>query len=159
MQYYKDDWQAQQPEKKLKVIIVGAGIAGLSTAIGRDSSLMSMNGSDCLAGLKQSGHTPIVLEQVKEIAEVGAGIQLAPNNTRILGRFGCLSGLMEKTNILERNSLRRWKDNEELGTAPLMPGVCKTTPRMGKGSTTDRNNRLLSCTRLLSVSSTEAICK
>ncbi|KAG9691592.1 FAD/NAD(P)-binding domain-containing protein, partial [Aureobasidium melanogenum] len=109
MQYYKDDWEAQQPEKKLRVIIVGAGIAGLTTAI----------------GLKQSGHTPIVLEQVKEIAEVGAGIQLAPNNTRILGRFGCLPQLMEKTNLLQRNSLRRWKDNDELGTAPLMPGVAE----------------------------------
>lgn len=37
MQYYKDDWDASshEPEKKLKVIIVGAGIAGLTTAIGR----------------------------------------------------------------------------------------------------------------------------
>ncbi|KAH0360266.1 FAD/NAD(P)-binding domain-containing protein, partial [Aureobasidium melanogenum] len=61
MQYYQDDWQAQQPEKKLKVIIVGTGIAGLTTAI----------------GLKQSGHTPIVLEQVREIAEV-AEIYKAP---------------------------------------------------------------------------------
>lgn len=45
MQYYKDDWQAQQPEKKLKVIIVGAGIAGLSTAIGMDPFVVSVNGS------------------------------------------------------------------------------------------------------------------
>ena len=114
--------------------------------------------SDYLPGLKQSGHTPIVLEQVREIAEVGAGIQLAPNNTRILGRFGCLSGLMEKTNILERNSMRRWKDNDELGTAPLMPGGSKIFPRMGKVSVTERD-RLPSCTRPLSVSFTEVICK
>lgn len=84
-----------------------------------------MSSLTCYQGLKQSGHTPIILEQVKEIAEVGAGIQLAPNNTRILGRFGVLSELMKHTNLLERNSLRRWKDNDELGTAPLMPGVCK----------------------------------
>lgn len=88
-------------------------------------------------GLKKSGHTPIVLEQVKEIAEVGAGIQLAPNNTRILGRFGCLPQLMEKTNLLQRNSLRRWKDNDELGTAPLMPGVCNPTPCLSKVLITD----------------------
>lgn len=65
---------------------------------------------------------------------------------------------MEKTNILERNSLRRWKDNNELGTAPLMPGVCKTIPCVRKLSITDRN-RLLRCTRRLSVSFTEATCK
>ena len=76
-----------------------------------------------LLGLKRSGHNVIILEQVREIAEVGAGIQLAPNNMRILGRFGVLPELMKHTNLLERNSLRRWKDNEELGTAPLMPLV------------------------------------
>jgi len=80
--------------------------------------------SHILPGLKRAGHTPIILERVKEIAEVGAGIQLAPNNMRILGRFGVLPELMKYTNLLERNSLRRWKDNEELGTAPLMPDVC-----------------------------------
>lgn len=44
MQYYKDDWEARQPEKKLRVIIVGAGIAGLTTAIGRGLLAMFMNG-------------------------------------------------------------------------------------------------------------------
>lgn len=76
-------------------------------------------------GLARCGHNVVILEQVKEIKEAGAGIQLAPNNMRILGRFGVLPELMKYTNMLERNSLRRWKDNEELGTAPLMPGVSR----------------------------------
>lgn len=67
MEYYHDTWKLGiKPEKQLKVIIVGAGIAGLVAGI----------------GLKQSGHNVTILEQVQEIAEVGAGIQMAPNNMR-----------------------------------------------------------------------------
>ncbi|KAI4724815.1 putative monooxygenase [Aureobasidium sp. EXF-10728] len=111
MEYYHDTWKLRNgPEKKLKVIIVGAGIAGLAAGI----------------GLKQSGHNVVLFEQVKEIAEVGAGIQMAPNNMRILGRFGVLPEIVKHCNFMTRNSLRRWKDNEELGTAPLMPGIGET---------------------------------
>jgi salicylate hydroxylase len=62
---------------------------------------------------------------VPEITEIGAGIQLAPNSTRILGRFGVLPKIMKPCNFIKRNSLRSWKDNEELGTAPLMPVVAE----------------------------------
>ncbi|KAL8243914.1 hypothetical protein R6Q59_010172 [Mikania micrantha] len=110
MEYYKDDWSNPlTPEKKLKAIIVGAGIAGLVTGI----------------ALKRSGHEVIILEQVKEIAEVGAGIQMAPNNLRILGRLGVLPEVLLSANLMKKNSLRRWKDNEELGTAPLMPQMAE----------------------------------
>lgn len=109
MEYYKDNWNNEVtiPEKQLKVIIIGAGIAGLAAGI----------------GLRRSGHDVIILEQVKEIAEVGAGIQMAPNNMRILGRYGVLPELMKHVNLLETNSLRRWEDNQELGAAPLMPVI------------------------------------
>ena len=85
-----------------------------------------------MSGLKQCGHDVIILEQVPHIAEVGAGIQMAPNAARILGRFGILDKVMEKANVLEKNSLRRYANDEELGTAPLMPEVedlltCTTT--------------------------------
>ncbi|EMC93097.1 hypothetical protein BAUCODRAFT_38008 [Baudoinia panamericana UAMH 10762] len=110
MEYYHDTWKlGLQPERKLKVIIVGAGIAGLCAGI----------------GLKQSGHDVTILEQVREIAEVGAGIQMAPNNMRILGRFGVLPEIAKHCNYLKRNSLRRWQNNEELGTAPLMPAIAE----------------------------------
>lgn len=68
----------------------------------------------------------IKLERVREIAEVGAGIQMAPNAARILGRLGLLEKVMEKANVLEMNSLRRYKNDEELGKAELMPSVCYT---------------------------------
>lgn len=49
---------------------------------------------------------------------------MAPNAARIMDRFGLLDKIMGKANVIKRNSLRRWRDGEELGTAPLMPGVC-----------------------------------
>ncbi|MCJ1319937.1 hypothetical protein MMC15_005273 [Xylographa vitiligo] len=108
MDYFKDDLKWDRKAKQsLRILVVGAGIGGLAVAI----------------GLKQSGHDVIILEQVPHIAEVGAGIQMAPNAARILGRFGMLEKVMEKANVLEKNSLRRYANNEELGTAPLMPEI------------------------------------
>lgn len=56
------------------VLVVGGGIGGLSTAY----------------ALTRAGLQVRVLEQAPEFAEVGAGIQLAPNCTRILDDYGLL---------------------------------------------------------------------
>ena len=61
-----------------ETLIVGGGIGGLSAAL-------------CLA---RRGATVTVLERSKSFAEVGAGIQLAPNATRILERLGVLEKIM-----------------------------------------------------------------
>lgn len=50
------------------MIIVGAGLSGIATAIS--------------AAL--SGHSVEVIEQAKELAEVGAGLQITPNASRLL---------------------------------------------------------------------------
>lgn len=59
--------------RSLDVIIIGAGVAGLTSGI----------------ALAQTGHSVTILESVSRVAEVGAGIQLAPNATWILHRSGC----------------------------------------------------------------------
>lgn len=99
----------------------------------------------------------VLLEQVAQIAEVGAGIQMAPNSARILGRFGLLEKIMDKSNVLKKNSLRRWQDNRILGSAPLMPEVCATS--CGVWQDTDCNIRSVRDTTHLFQSSTEAIFK
>ena len=54
------------------VIISGAGIAGLATAL----------------ALRQRGVAVTVLEQVVQLREVGAGLQIAPNGSRVLQALG-----------------------------------------------------------------------
>ncbi|OAP54380.1 hypothetical protein AYL99_11481 [Fonsecaea erecta] len=93
--------------QKLKIVIVGAGIAGLS-----------------LAGLLgRSGHHVVVLEGAPAIAEVGAGITCSPNQTRLLTRWGLDGRLRKHTDTLSNIILRRWEHGEILGKAPLMPQV------------------------------------
>lgn len=64
-----DQHVIQVPEEaRLRVVIVGAGLSGIATAIS--------------AAL--SGHSVDVIEQAKELAEVGAGLQITPNASRLL---------------------------------------------------------------------------
>lgn len=57
--------------------IVGAGIAGLTTAL----------------ALARKGITSHILEQATALDEVGAGLQLSPNASRILADLGLLDAL------------------------------------------------------------------
>ncbi|HVB05881.1 MAG TPA: FAD-dependent monooxygenase [Acidimicrobiales bacterium] len=68
-----------------ELLVVGGGIGGLTTA---------------LAAL-HAGRSVRVLEQAASYGEIGAGIQLAPNATRILDRLGLLPA-MEAVGVLPR---------------------------------------------------------
>jgi 3-hydroxybenzoate 6-monooxygenase len=57
-----------------RLLVVGGGIGGLSTAL----------------AVARTGRPVRVLEQAPAFAEIGAGLQLAPNATRILDRLGVL---------------------------------------------------------------------
>ncbi|HVT68426.1 MAG TPA: FAD-dependent oxidoreductase [Trebonia sp.] len=63
-----------ETEDRPDVIVVGGGIGGLSAAF----------------ALTRKGLRVRVLERSAEFGEVGAGIQIAPNCTRILGAYGLL---------------------------------------------------------------------
>ncbi|WP_439272609.1 FAD-binding protein [Pseudochrobactrum sp. HB0163] len=63
-----------------KILIAGAGIAGLAAAL----------------VLAERGFYVLILEKSPALSEVGAGLQLAPNATRLLARFGILDALSAK---------------------------------------------------------------
>jgi len=57
-----------------EILVVGGGIGGLAAAL----------------AISRTGRQVRVLERAHQFGEIGAGIQLAPNATRILGQFGLL---------------------------------------------------------------------
>ncbi|KAF1355206.1 hypothetical protein BDV97DRAFT_345000 [Delphinella strobiligena] len=56
----------------LDIIVIGAGLGGLSAAI------------SCALG----GHEVTVLEGARELAEIGAGLQITPNGSRLFQKWG-----------------------------------------------------------------------
>ena len=61
-----------------QVVIAGAGIAGLTAAL----------------AFARRGFIVQIFERAERLEEVGAGLQLSPNATRILARLGVLPTLM-----------------------------------------------------------------
>ncbi|NKY54767.1 FAD-dependent oxidoreductase [Nocardia flavorosea] len=85
------------------VLIVGGGIGGLSTAF----------------ALSRLGLRVRVLERSKEFGEVGAGIQLAPNCTRILDDYGLLEEAKARGVVPDRMVMRDAIDGSELTALDL----------------------------------------
>ncbi|KAI5476277.1 hypothetical protein MNV49_007914 [Pseudohyphozyma bogoriensis] len=85
----------------LSIGIVGAGIGGLAAAVGL-----------CQRGFKDV----VVYEAAPQIAEIGAGIQVAPNFCRVLESFGLLEEVKKSAVRLDRNSVRRYANNVQIGT-------------------------------------------
>ncbi|PHH73600.1 hypothetical protein CDD80_3710 [Ophiocordyceps camponoti-rufipedis] len=75
----------------VRFVIAGAGIAGLTTGL----------------GLRLTGHDVTILDQASDLDEAGAGIQIAPNATRVLARLGVLDQVVEDADVLERISIRQ----------------------------------------------------
>ena len=69
--------------------------------------------------LRRAGHRVTVLEQAPVIAEVGAGIQIAPNAARLLLRWGVMERLNGRSVAAEHSNRRRWQDGQLLGSFEL----------------------------------------
>ncbi|MFE4956546.1 FAD-dependent oxidoreductase [Streptomyces sp. NPDC056653] len=85
---------AGQPD----VLVVGGGIGGLSTAY----------------ALSRQGLRVRVLEQAPEYGEVGAGLQIAPNCTRILAEYGLLDEAKSLGVVPENMVMRDALDSQVL---------------------------------------------
>ena len=95
---------------KLQVIVVGAGLGGLATAI----------------ALARKGHSVTALEQASRLGEVGAGIQIPPNSSRLLLEWGLGPFLGDKTVEPEGISFRRWQSGRVIGYTKLVPEFRKS---------------------------------
>ena len=91
-----------------KITILGAGIAGLSTAL-------------ALSRLPQVQHEITIYESSPSLHEYGAGIQLSSNCTRVLSSWGLQGKLEEVINIPSALEFRRWQDGRELGRIEYNP--------------------------------------
>ncbi|KIW56578.1 hypothetical protein PV05_05230 [Exophiala xenobiotica] len=90
---------------KLNIIIVGAGLGGLAAAI----------------ALSRRGHKVTVFEQAPELGEVGAGIQIPSNSTRLLIKWGLEPFLAGKIVKPGNIAFRRWEDGKTIGLTKLIP--------------------------------------
>jgi salicylate hydroxylase len=87
----------------LRVAIIGGGIGGLSAAL----------------HLLKAGLDVQVYEQASRIGEIGAGIQISPNASRLLIRLG-LKPALDKAGVRPRAvHQRRWDDGRTLQRAPV----------------------------------------
>lgn len=74
----------------MKVLIAGGGIAGIAAAL----------------GFARAGWEAHVFERAAALGEVGAGLQLSPNASRVLDRLGVLPALRVHAALPERVELR-----------------------------------------------------
>jgi salicylate hydroxylase len=91
-----------------KIIIVGGGIGGLTAAL----------------SLLRQGFDVDIYEQSQELREVGAGVQMGPNGSRVLHALGLKEALERIQFAPERREIRLWNTGEtwdwfELGTKAI----------------------------------------
>jgi salicylate hydroxylase len=84
-------------------IIAGAGIGGLAAAI----------------ALLQAGFTVAIYDKANTLEELGAGLQLTPNATRILSRLGVLDRVLRFATRPHALLVLRGSDDIELARMPL----------------------------------------
>lgn len=87
----------------MRVIVVGAGIGGLTTAL----------------ALSGAGHEVRVVERASGFGEVGAGVQTGPNATRVLHALGLEAALSAVAVAPGEFRFLRWDDDSRLTTWPL----------------------------------------
>jgi salicylate hydroxylase len=89
--------------RDLRVLIAGGGIGGIITAL----------------ALRQRGIDAHLFEQADAFREVGAGIQLSANATRVLRTLGLGEALARVAVYPERREYRAWDTGERLFWTPL----------------------------------------
>ena len=87
----------------LTALVVGAGVGGLTAAL----------------ALARAGLLVTVVEQAAALGEVGAGLQVSPNATRVLFHLGLDAGLSALAFRPEAVEARGWQRGQEISRVPL----------------------------------------
>lgn len=90
---------------QFNIIICGGGLGGLGAAI----------------ALKKKGHRVTVLEGAPQLAEVGAGIQIPPNSSRVLASYGVYNDILKHVVWPKNIHFRRYCTGQVIGRTPLHP--------------------------------------
>lgn len=93
------------PQKKLHVGICGGGLGGLTAAI----------------AIARTGAKVTLLEAAKELGEIGAGIQVFPNVSRLLIRWG-VDELIGR-NLILVDEINTWSADNQL--------IARFDPKLG----------------------------
>src|SRR5947209_5560142 len=86
-----------------RIIVVGGGIGGLGAAV----------------ALANRGHRCVVLERAARFAEIGAGIQIAPNGLHALDRLGLSASVPGITQYMETLRFMDGLTGELVASVPL----------------------------------------
>lgn len=89
----------------MNVVIVGAGIGGLSAGL----------------ALARSGHSVTIYESAPRLAEVGAGVQMAPNAVKLFFEWGLGPDMLAKAALPRSLYIHNWKDGRILGETKITP--------------------------------------
>jgi salicylate hydroxylase len=87
----------------LKIVVIGAGIGGLTTAL----------------ALAQSGHAVEVVEKASSLSPLGAGLQVSANARRVLHNLGIGKAFSSICTEPSRIVVRRWEDDSIIGEGAL----------------------------------------
>lgn len=83
----------------MQIIIVGAGIAGLSLAI----------------ALSQAKHSIIIVESAAQLAELGAGIQMTPQAVKYFYQWGLKEDILAQCITVQKTFIRDHRDGSAIG--------------------------------------------
>ena len=86
-----------------RALVAGGGIGGLSAAL----------------ALARTGMQVHLFERAAAFREVGAGIQLSPNATRVLAHLGVIDALRPLAFVPERTEMRHWQRGDVVSVTPL----------------------------------------
>jgi salicylate hydroxylase len=85
------------------ILIAGAGIGGLTAAL----------------ALTHAGYRVVIVEQAEALTDIGAGLQLSPNATRVLQALGVAERLAATAVMPEGLSIRSARSGAEIAYMPI----------------------------------------